>query len=118
MLRESEGVLQYTSSETIILAQSSLTMALFSLIRRGELILGISGGREVISNWLLFLLHYPVMDLPYFLSWMLPTGLTVKVALCGGEKKGRRCPAGEKNVYEIGLHLQPALLPREVFVEL
>lgn len=69
VLRESEGVLLYTSSETIILARISLTMALFSLIRsRGELILGISGGRKVISNWLLFSLHYPAMDLPYFLS--------------------------------------------------
>lgn len=75
MLRESEGVLQYTSPETIILTQIALTVALFSLIRsRGELILGISGGRKVISNWLLFFLHYPVMDLPYFLSWMLANG--------------------------------------------
>lgn len=118
MLRESEGVLLYTSSETIILAWISLTMALFSLIRsRGELILGISGGRKVRSNWLLFFSpHYPVMDVPYFLSWMPATGLTIKAALLGGKKV--RCPAGEKDVDEIGLHLQPALLPREVFVEL
>lgn len=56
------------------------------------------------------------MDLPYFLSWMLATGLTIKAALFGEKKV--RCPAGEKDVDEIGLHLQPALLPREVFVEL
>lgn len=91
MLRESEGVLLYTSSETIILAQIALTMALFSLIRsRGELILGISGGRKVISNWLLFFffLHYHVMDIPYFL--LLATGLTVKAALWGKEKKKKK----------------------------
>lgn len=83
MLRESEGVLLYMSSETIILARIALTVALFSLIRsRGELILGMSGGRKVISNWLLFFpLHYPVMDLPYFLSCVNHQGSTL-----GGKK--------------------------------
>lgn len=38
MLRESEGVLLYTSLETVILAWIHLTIALFSLIRStGEL---------------------------------------------------------------------------------
>lgn len=124
MLRESEGVLLYTSSETIILARIALTMALFSLIRsRGELILGISGGRKVISNWFLFFFFFSALscDGSSLFSLMDACNLVnCQGSTLGGKKKGRRCPAGEKDVYEIevGLHLQPALLPRGVFVEL